>query len=90
MYLFGAYSPIIGDHFEFEFSECNGESFQFFLNQFSKENTDEFKIIILDSGAKFTTTWVVYSCIAPLIKNMYQGQSPSGWVYATKALFLFQ
>jgi len=51
LYLFGAYSPINGNHFEFEFSECNGENFQIFLNQFAKEDENEFKIIILDNGA---------------------------------------
>ena len=51
MYLFGAYSPITGDHFEFEFPECNGENFQIFLNQFSQEDEAEFKIILLDNGA---------------------------------------
>lgn len=51
MYLFGAYSPITGDHFEFEFSECNGNNFQIFLNEFSKEDEQEFKIILLDNGA---------------------------------------
>ena len=51
MYLFGAYSPITGDHFEFEFPECNGDNFQVFLNQFSLENENEFKIILLDNGA---------------------------------------
>ena len=50
MYLFGAYSPITGDHFEFEFPECNGANFQTFLDQFSKENEEEFKIILLDNG----------------------------------------
>jgi len=51
MYLFGAYSPITGDHFECEFSECNGDNFQIFLDEFSKQDEDEFKIILLDNGA---------------------------------------
>lgn len=50
-YLFGAYSPITGDHFEFEFPACNGDNFQIFLDEFSKENEQEFKIILLDNGA---------------------------------------
>lgn len=51
MYLFGAYSPITGDHFEYEFSHCNSVNFQIFLDEFSKENKNEFKIILLDNGA---------------------------------------
>lgn len=51
MYLFGAYSPITGAHFEFEFPECNGDNFQIFLDEFSKEDEEEFKIILLDNGA---------------------------------------
>lgn len=51
MYLFGAYSPITGDHFEFEFPQCNGDNFQIFLDEFSKRDEDEFKIVLLDNGA---------------------------------------
>ncbi|TRX03373.1 transposase [Flavobacterium gawalongense] len=50
IWLFGAYSPFIGDHFELELSHCNSANFQAFLNEFSKENTEEFKLIILDNG----------------------------------------
>ncbi len=50
-WLFGAYSPFTGDHFELELPHCNSNNFQLFLNEFSKERPDEFKIIILDNGA---------------------------------------
>ena len=30
---------------------CNTDTFQIFLNEFSKENPKEFKIILLDNGA---------------------------------------
>ncbi|HAT77361.1 MAG TPA: hypothetical protein DCS19_11150 [Flavobacterium sp.] len=50
-WLFGAYLPFTGDHFELELSHCNSTNFQVFLNEFSKENSEEFKIIILDNGA---------------------------------------
>lgn len=50
-YLFGAFSPINGDKFLLEMPECNANTFQIFLNEFSKQNVDEFKIIILDNGA---------------------------------------
>ena len=50
-YLFGAFSPITGDSFMLEMPSCNGDNFQLFLDEFSKENPDEFKIIVLDKGA---------------------------------------
>jgi transposase len=49
--LFGAFSPITGKHFEMEMPFCNGDAFQIFLNEFAKENPNEFKIIMLDNGA---------------------------------------
>lgn len=51
LYLFGAFSPITGDHFELELPHCNTEMFQLFLNQFSEKTPDEFKILLLDNGA---------------------------------------
>lgn len=49
--MFGAFSPITGDHFELELPHCNTETFQLFLNEFSQKSIDEFKIILLDNGA---------------------------------------
>jgi transposase len=49
--LFGAFSPITGDHFELEMPHCNSETFQIFLNEFSNNFLDEFKILLLDNGA---------------------------------------
>jgi transposase len=51
IYLFGAYSPITGDHFELELSHCNTETFQVFLDAFSLTNPNELKVILLDNGA---------------------------------------
>ena len=50
-WLFGAYSPFTGAHFELVLPHCNSDNFQLFLNEVSKENTEEFKLIILDNGA---------------------------------------
>ena len=50
-YLFGAYSPINGQHFTLELPTCNSESFQLYLNAFSRQAVDELKILILDKGA---------------------------------------
>jgi hypothetical protein len=51
LYLFGAFSPITGNHFELEMPHCNTDTFQVYLNEFSKQSLDEFKIIMLDNGA---------------------------------------
>ena len=51
LYLFGAYSPFTGDHFELELPYCNTDSFQIFLDELSKVNPKEFKIILLDNGS---------------------------------------
>ena len=51
LYLFGAFSPINGDKFLLEMPNCNAANFQVFLNNFSAQNPDEFKIMVLDNGA---------------------------------------
>ncbi len=51
LYLFGAYSPFTGDHFELELPHCNTDNFQVYLDEFSKTKADEFKVILLDNGA---------------------------------------
>ena len=50
-YLFGAYSPVNGDHFTLEFPYCNSPCFEQYLDEFSKQNPEEFKILLLDNGA---------------------------------------
>ena len=51
LYLFGAFSPINGDHFLLEMPACNSETFQVFMDEFSSQKPDEFKIVVLDNGA---------------------------------------
>lgn len=51
LYLFGAFSPINGDKFLLEMPHCNAANFQVFLDDFSSQNPDEFKIMVLDNGA---------------------------------------
>lgn len=50
-YLFGAFSPINGKSFLLELPFCNNDTFQIYLNEFSEQDPDEFKIIVLDNGA---------------------------------------
>jgi hypothetical protein len=51
LYLFGAYSPITGAQFTLELPKCNTDCFQLYLDEFSQQDPDEFKILILDNGA---------------------------------------
>lgn len=50
-YIYGAFSPINGNHFMLELPRCNSENFQAFLNEFSIEIPNELKIVVLDNGA---------------------------------------
>lgn len=50
-YVFGAFSPYNGDSLVMELPYCNSENFQIFLNEMSKKNPQEYKIILLDNGA---------------------------------------
>jgi transposase len=59
LFLFGAFSPITGDQFLLEMPECNTNTFQIYLNEFSKYNPDEFKIIVLDNGAFHKATSLI-------------------------------
>jgi len=49
-WLYGAFSPITGNHFQLILPHCNADNFQIFLNDFSKENPSELKIMVLDNG----------------------------------------
>jgi transposase len=50
-YLFGAFSPINGSRFLLELPFCSAETFQIYLQEFSKQDSEEFKIIVLDNAA---------------------------------------
>ena len=50
-YLFGAFSPINGTSFLLELPFCDTDCFQYFLNEFSNQNLDELKVIVLDNDA---------------------------------------
>jgi hypothetical protein len=50
-YLFGAFSPINGNHLILELPQCNCNMFQTFLDEFSMLDKEEFKIVLLDKGA---------------------------------------
>lgn len=51
LYLFGSYSPITGTHFTLELPKCNTDCFQLYLDEFSAQSPNEFKILVLDNGA---------------------------------------
>lgn len=50
-WLFGAYSPITGDHFHLELPHCSSATFQVFLDHFAAERPGELKVMLLDNGA---------------------------------------
>jgi transposase len=50
-YLYGSFSPLTGDMFCLELPFCNADNFQIYLNEFSLERPNEFKIVVLDNGA---------------------------------------
>jgi transposase len=51
-YLFGAYSPISGQHFTLELPYCNTDCFQLWLDRFAQGRAPGvFSIIVLDNGA---------------------------------------
>lgn len=50
-YLFGAFSPINGDSFLLDLPTCCADTFQIFLDTFSKHNELELKVVVLDNGA---------------------------------------
>lgn len=54
-YLWGSYSPITGDQFVWEIEGVDKSIFEKYLEEFSKFNPSEFKIMIIDN-AKFHST----------------------------------
>ena len=50
-WLFGAFSPITGDHLLMEFPDCNADNFQIFLDEISSENPKTLIIMALDNGS---------------------------------------
>lgn len=50
-YLYGAFSPFNGKHLVLELPCCNTENFQAFLDEFSAQDKEEFKILLLDNAA---------------------------------------
>ena len=50
-YLYGSFSPLTGDMFCLELPFCNTDNFQIYLDEFSMERPEEFKIVVLDNGA---------------------------------------
>ena len=50
-YLFGAYSPVNGDHFELEMPNCSTECFQLFLEHFARTRKGQLNILQVDNAA---------------------------------------
>jgi len=58
-YLFGAFSPITGSSLLLDMPYCNTECFEVFLNELSKQQPEEYKILFLDNGAFHKATRLV-------------------------------
>lgn len=50
-YLFGAYSPMDGDHFELLMPNCSTECFQTFLEHFAEKRSGQLNILQVDNAA---------------------------------------
>jgi transposase len=50
-WLYGSFSPITGDHFMLEFSTCDSECFQVFLDLFAERKPKELLIMVLDNSS---------------------------------------
>lgn len=71
-WLFGAYSPITGDHFELELPHCSAATFQIFLDHFAAQRPGELKVVLMDNGAFHKAKCLNWPCnILPLFLPPY-------------------
>ena len=54
-YLWGSYSPITGDSFVWEVNGVDCKIFEAYLEDFSKQNPSEYKIVVIDNAAFHST-----------------------------------
>lgn len=54
-YLYGSFSPINGDSFIWEIEGVNTDIFEAYLEEFSKQNPRELKIVIIDNAGFHST-----------------------------------
>lgn len=50
LWIWGCFSPITGDAFYWETSHVGGDIFEGFLDDFSKENPNELKLLVIDNA----------------------------------------
>jgi hypothetical protein len=55
-WLYGAFSPITGDNYMLEFSSCDSECFQIFIDEFSQRNPNQLSVMVLDNAAFHAST----------------------------------
>ena len=82
-YLFGAYSPVDGDHFTLEFPYCNGGCFEQYLEAMSGHRAEEFKILLMDNGAFHKAkNLIVPANVALLFLPPYSPElNPAEWIW---------
>jgi len=54
-YLYGSYSPVNGDSFVWEVNGVSTEIFEAYLDEFSKYNPKEYKIVVIDNAGFHST-----------------------------------
>lgn len=54
-YLYGSYSPINGDSFVWEVNGVDTRIFEQYLEEFSKQNPTEYKIVVIDNAGFHST-----------------------------------
>ena len=54
-WLWGSFSPITGDKFIIETPIVNNDIFEIYLEEFSKHNPDELKILVIDNAGFHST-----------------------------------
>jgi len=54
-YLYGSYSPIIGDSFVWEINGVSTQIFEAYLHEFSLYNPKEYKIVVIDNAGFHST-----------------------------------
>jgi transposase len=54
-YLYGSFSPINGDSFVWEINGTDNKIFEAYLQEFSKQNPTEYKVVVIDNAGFHST-----------------------------------
>jgi len=76
-HLFGAFSPVDGNHFIKNLGKCTTENFQNYLNNFSLIKPAELKIVVLDNAAYEGGEVIIYDVMGRRVATVETGRAPS-------------